>query len=197
MFKNFIKKLFGSSNNQQEQNPSSSQNNETKTPKNVVHDGTPSVMNLETKVSPRQILSEHFPDHQWPISGGWGYDQEDAVVIEVENGWEGVHLEYEFLKFRTYEEAIFSRHKGKRLAVISVERDMQSLVTGSNGKNYDKITMIVTAFIESDLEFLKKDWEEHNAYEGDEEGKQNHLRLRESKKIQYEVTGWFDISHFY
>jgi len=74
---------------------------------------------------------------------------------------------------------------------------MQSLVTGGNGTNYDKITMIVTAFTESDFEFLNKDWEEHNAYEEDEEGQQSHLRLRESKKIRYKVTGWFDISRFY
>ena len=50
------------------------------------------IKKLQTRESARQILSEDYPRHEWPISGGWGYTQEDAVVLEVDNEGDGVAL---------------------------------------------------------------------------------------------------------
>ena len=50
------------------------------------------IQKLQTRESARQILSEDFPRHEWPISGGWGYTQDDAVVLEVDNEGDGVAL---------------------------------------------------------------------------------------------------------
>ena len=82
----------------------------------LVYEGTPDIEKLITKESPKQILSEDFPKHDWPISGGWGYTQENAVVVEADNEFDGVGLEYKFLEYRSYEEAIIFRPKGSRLA---------------------------------------------------------------------------------
>lgn len=57
--------------------------------------------------------------------------------------------------------------------------------------------MKVTAYKESDYEFLKNDWESHNAYEGDEDGMHKHIELRDSMQIEYDIKGWFDISNFF
>lgn len=162
-----------------------------------VYAGTPGIEKLLTRETPKQILSEDFPKHQWPISGGWGYSLEDAVVVELDNSWDGVAFEYKFLEYRTYEEAIIFRPKGTQLAGFRFDMDTQSFVDGPDGKCYDRVTFNVTAFTEDDYAHLKNDWESHNGYEDDEEGKAKHLLLAESKRIKYKVTGWFDISKFY
>lgn len=199
MIKNIINKLFGS---EKKQDTTVSQGNTSvqssvKSHTNLVYEGTPGIKKLLTRETPKQILSEDFPKHQWPISGGWGYSQEDAVVIELENSWDGVSFEYKYLEYRTYEEAIIFRPKGQQLAGFRFEKDMQSLMNGSNGKSYDRVTVKVSAYTEEDFAYLKNDWESHNGYKDDEAGKAIHLQIAESKSIKYEVTGWFDISKFY
>ena len=163
----------------------------------LVYIGTPGIRKLITYESPMQILTEDFPKHQWPISGGWGYSQDDAVVIETKTESIGVSLEYKFLEYRTYEEAIIFRPEGQQLAGIQFKCGDQSTILGQDGKCYDRISMEVTAYTEDDYNYLKADWVSHNAYEGDDIGKQKHLQLADSKKIVYEITGWFDISNFY
>ena len=192
MFKKLIDKIKG---NTSIQAPQTQVVNKMQ-PELAYYQGT-NVRKLVTKESPRQILSEDFPKHEWPISGGWGYTQQNAVVIDFDNEYDGVRLEYKFLEYRSYEEAIIFRPKGQQLAGFRFDRELQSLVNGQDGKSYDHITMKVTAFSEEDFSYLKNDWESHNAYMDDEEGKMKHLRLADSKKIQYEVSGWFDITKFY
>ena len=113
---------------------------------------TPGIMNLLTKETPRQILETHFPKHEWPISGGWGYTKEDAVVLEVDNEGIGVDLECQFLQYRTYEETIVFRPRGRKLAGLRFETLRQYLVAGENGKHYDCVTQRVHAFMERDFE---------------------------------------------
>ena len=143
-------------------------------------------------------MSEDFPSHNWPISGGWGYTQEDAVVIETENSAAGVSLEYKFLEYRTYEEMIIFRPKGQRYAGFRFKREMQSLhCPEESSKQYDKVEMTVTCFKEEDFEMLKADWESHNGYIDDDEGRTAHLELNEKKKITFKIIGWFDITKFF
>jgi len=159
--------------------------------------GTKGVRKLITKESPKQILSEDFSKHEWPISGGWGYKQDDAFILEVDNSWEGVNLEYKLLEYRSYEEAIIFRPEGSQLAGFRFERGNQSLVHGDDGKSYDCVTMTVLAFTEDDFNFLKKDFESHQGYQNDADGLRKHMELAESKRIRYEVVGWFDITRFF
>lgn len=84
-----------------------------------------------------------------------------------------------------------------KLAGITFERGMQSLVHGDNGKSYDHVMMKVLAFSESDFAYLKNDWESHHGYINDEEGRQKHIQIAETKRIRYEIEGWFDITGFY
>jgi len=155
---------------------------------------------LYTRETPVQILTEDYPSRDWPISGGWGYTQEDAVVIETENGQLGVTLEYEFLKYRTYEEMIVFRPKEDRFAGFRFEKYMQFLVSsgeGSNERHFDNVIIKVTCFKEKDFNMLRENWIAHNGYVGDEEGKKAHMQLHESKMITFEIIGWFDITKFF
>ena len=178
-------------------NPTGNSKNEMTPLQERIYPNTPGIMKLLTKETPRQILEEDFPRHEWPISGGWGYTEKDAVVLEIDNEGDGVNLEYKFLQYRTFEECIIFWPKGRQLAGLRFETLRQSLVGGENGKLYDCVTQRVQAFMESDFDFLKRDWETHDAYKGDIEGRMKHLALAASKRISFEITGWFDISHFY
>ena len=121
---------------------------------------------LDVQETPLEIL-EVLTKRQWPVSGGWGYSREDAVVIELDDEREGVHLEYQFLEARCYLEAMKCASKGVKLEVLQIDRKMQKLVFGEGGKSYDRLTMEVTA-----------------AQDGE-------------KEVKYEVVGWFDISRFF
>lgn len=178
-------------------NPTGNSKNKMTPLQERIYPNTPGIMKLLTKETPRQILEEDFPRHEWPISGGWGYTEKDAVVLEIDNEGDGVNLEYKFLQYRTFEECIIFRPKGRQLAGLRFETLRQSLVGGENGKLYDCVSQRVQAFMESDFDFLKRDWETHDAYKGDIEGRMKHLALAASKRISFEITGWFDISLFY
>lgn len=163
----------------------------------LVYPGTPGVMKLVTKDSPVNILSEDFPKHNWPISGGWGYTMEDAVVIELSNPLDGVNFEYKFLQYRTFEEGIVFRPKPDRLAGFQFSNVNQALIHGRDGRLYDRLSMDVAAYKNDDFESLKSDWESHRRYKFNPIGKARHKRLANSLKINYTVTAWFDITRFY
>lgn len=192
MIKKVIRKLFGE---KEEQIPSSISERESST--NSVYADMLGIKPLDRKMSPKLILQDVFPSVQWNISGGWGYSQDEATIIQIDNTDKGIEMEYAFLQGRTYLEAIAFMPEEQRFAGIEFEKTGQSLFHDKDGKPYDVIKMKVIAFKESDYEFLKNDWETHNAYEGDEVGMQKHNSLRNSKQIEYEITGWFDISAFF
>lgn len=128
--------------------------------------GTLDIEQLDVRETPLEILTV-LSKSQWPVSGGWGYSQEDAVVVELDDEGDGVHLEYQFLEARCYLEAMKFNSKGVKLDVLQIERKMQKLVFGEGGKSYDKLTMEVTATLDGE------------------------------KEVKYEVVGWFDISRFF
>jgi hypothetical protein len=128
--------------------------------------GTLDIEQLDIQKIPLEIL-EVLTKSRWPVSGGWGYSREDAVVIELDDERDGVHLEYQFLEARCYLEVMKCASKGVKLEVLDIDRKMQNLVFGEGGKSYDKLTMEVTATLN-----------------GEEE-------------VKYEVVGWFDISKFF
>ena len=128
--------------------------------------GTLDIEQLDVQETPLEIL-EVLTKRQWPVSGGWGYSCEDAVVIELDDERDGVHLEYQFLEARCYLEAMKCASKGVKLEVVQIERKMQKLVFGEGGKSFDKLTMEVTATLDGE------------------------------KEVKYEVVGWFDISRFF
>ena len=151
---------------------------------------------LVTRETPRQILEEDYPSHKWPISGGWGYTEDEACVVELDTEIDGVPFEYEFLRYRTYEELIVFKPRGEGYAGIDIKPQSQLTIHKGN-KHYDKVTFKVTAFPEKDWDMLKEDWDSHNGYKDDIEGGTKHLSLRMSKMVSYETVGYFDITRFF
>ena len=150
-----------------------------------------------TKIPAVDLLKMDFPNHDWNISGGWGYTQETAVVIEEDTYMHGLSMEGLFVRYRTYEELIVFQPDGQKFSGIEWKEGNQSLHEGPDGRKYDRIEYLVTAFTDNDWEMLKNDWESHDAYMEDPEGREAHIRLRRSKQIGFITICWFDVSRFF
>ena len=97
---------------------------------------------VETK-NPVQIEMAQWIDEYdpLPISGGWGYSKDDAVIIETNDPGIGISLEYDFLEHRTMIElAEFSPHV---CDVMSYQRIKQRVCIIDN-IHYDIIESEVT-----------------------------------------------------
>ena len=138
------------------------------------------------------------------IKGGWGYEIENATVvlefdpeINPDHRFSGVSIENVFIQKRIWEELTFARPEGERYCGIRESKVRQSLQVDLAGRHYDYILVDVTAFREQDWEELKADWEAHDGYKDDPEGKARHLSLRAEKEIRFQEEFWFNIENFY
>lgn len=155
--------------------------------------------------APREILRQHFPRtaNQCCFKGGWGYDAGDAVEvlefdpeINPDEKFDGVSLEYAFIDKRIREELIFSRQEGERFEQISHQVLGQELHE-LDGVPHDFIEVEVTAYPEKEWNELKADWEAHDGYKDDPEGRKANLKRKEAVKITYRTEFWFNIQNFF
>lgn len=156
-----------------------------------------------TKGTPREILERHNPSMgSIPISGGWGYSQEDCVIINKNDPsvnqsmpFFGVDYEYLFVEKRIYEELIIFREPGHKFNGIKWEKLEQNLIS-KDGRSYDHLRYLVSGHIDKDWEYLQKIFEDNNKFENDDKGFQNHLKENEELLYCYETDYWFDITSF-
>ena len=155
--------------------------------------------------SPREILREHFPRtaDQCNFSGGWGYDADHATIVKEfdpeinpDEKFDGVSLEYAFIDKRIREELIFSRPEGERFEELDSSTIEQRLMD-INGVPHDYILVEVTAYPEKEWNELKADWESHDFYKDDPEGREANLARKEACKITYQAEYYFNISDFF
>ena len=153
---------------------------------------------------PREILQQHFPRtaRQCNFSGNWGYDVEHATIIKEfdpeinpDEKFDGVSLEYAFIDKRIREELIFNRPEGQRFEEVDYNPLHQELHR-IDGVPYDYILVEVTAFPEKEWNELKADWEAHEGYKHDPEGRKRNLERKEACKITYQAEYYFNISDF-
>ena len=153
---------------------------------------------------PRTILQQHFPRtaNQCNFSGGWGYDADHAVIVKEfdpeinpDEKFDGVSLEYAFIDKRIREELIFNRPEGDRFAGENYNTIQQALYR-IDGVPYDYILVEVTAYPEKEWNELKEDWESHNCYNDDPEGRKRNLERKAACKITYQAEYYFNISDF-
>ena len=154
---------------------------------------------------PREILREHFPRtaDQCNFSGGWGYDADHATIVKEfdpeinpDEKFDGVSLEYAFIDKRIREELIFSRPEGERFEEFdscTIEQRLMYI----NGVPHDYILVEVTAYPEKEWNELKADWESHDFYKDDPEGREANLARKEASKITYQAEYYFNISDFF
>ena len=153
---------------------------------------------------PRTILQQHFPRtaNQCNFSGGWGYDADHAVIVKEfdpeinpDEKFDGVSLEYAFIDKRIREELIFNRPEGERFEELDYNTLGHSLQR-IDGIPYDYLLVEVTAYPEREWNELKEDWESHDSYKNDPEGRKRNLDRKAACKITYQAEYWFNISDF-
>ncbi len=159
----------------------------------------------ENYPAPREILQQHFPRtaNQCNFSGGWGYDADHATIVKEfdpeinpDDKFDGVSLEYAFIDKRIREELIFSRPEGERFEEFdscTIEQRLMDI----NGVPHDYILVEVTAYPEKEWNELKADWESHDFYKDDPEGREANLARKEACKITYQAEYYFNISDFF
>ena len=155
--------------------------------------------------APRDVLRQHFPRtaNQCNFSGGWGYDADHATIVKEfdpeinpDEKFDGVSLEYAFIDKRIREELIFSRPEGERFEEFdscTIEQRLMDI----GGVPHDYILVEVTAYPEQEWNELKADWESHDCYKDDPEGREANLSRKEACKITYQAEYYFNISDFF
>lgn len=164
-----------------------------------------SVARLVTRESPRQILRTDFPKlPDLPIRGGWGYDEDSAVIIDktdpsVPEGipFYGVGFEYAFADRRLWEELIIFRPKGNGFAGIRKKLIEQRLRSGENGGRYDVLKFQVTALPKDEWDTLKLVWEGPEGFQSPNFDHEAHMRRHEAATVTFVAQYWFEISSFY
>ena len=154
--------------------------------------------------TPRKVLQQHFPRtaDECNFSGGWGYDVEHATIVKEfdpeinpHKRFEGVSLEYAFVDKRIWEELVHSRPMDERFQGFSYITVAQYLCD-MDGILHDHLIVAVRAFLEKDWYALKADWQNHNEYKNDPEGRKKHIARRDAAQIIYRTEYWFNISDF-
>ena len=163
------------------------------------------VEQLVTPEPPRQLLSEHFKSiGELPIRGGWGYSEQDAVVIDRDDPivpsdqpFDGVGIEYVFVEKRIYEELIISRPIGHKHLGVRWTKIGQRLVSGDDGRKFDVLRFDVTAFPETEWDALKGEWEGSGGGRSPDFDLEAHELKRQAAQVHYIAEYWFDITSFF
>lgn len=162
-----------------------------------------SIRRIRTDIPLQQALAEDFPRDcsDLPISGGWGYAQEEAIVFVASEPSQAVPrdfvgLEYHIAQKIIYEELIIFRKEKDRFSGIDMKLRSQELISG-NGKLYDRLDFIVSCWSDFHWEQLKTEWE--NSDNGQLHGfnLENHNAKRKAARIDYERQLWFDITRIH
>lgn len=140
---------------------------------------------------PRLDQATPLPDGL-PVAGGWGYTKDDVCILtdDRESSGEdepiGLDFEFEFIEWRLIEELNAMPLEGE-LAEIRWKVQTQSIERDANGTpSYDCLTVLVTAYLRSDLEAL--------ATADDEATEGSAVDMRRSLRFMNECEFWFDVS---
>jgi len=123
----------------------------------------------------------------YPISGGWGYSQSEACVIEMKGKMsdstmllserDGYSVENLFIERRIYEE-IITRPEPETPDLYGLRWKVgNQLLHRKDDQLFDKNSVTVSGYLRKDFEELRKDWEGHRGYADDETGRINHQKM--------------------
>ena len=98
----------------------------------------PLKVNIPARIEMAEWLEDYAP---LPISGGWGYSADDAVIIETDDTGIAIPLEYDFLEHRTMIELALNYEP--RCDIIAY-RPLKQSVHIISDKHYDRIEGEVT-----------------------------------------------------
>ena len=130
---------------------------------------------------------------RWIGAGsGWGYTQEDALIMACKNPQKGIENEYEFIGQRSKIEV----GKIPDMVYDSFELKRQRLIE-KDGCHYDVLQFRVNFLTHEDWLFLKNDYESHDGYNDDDDGYDKYEELKSQKMRYYISECWINIDSFW
>lgn len=157
-----------------------------------------------TDLSPREAM-DLYPGPDLPIRGGWGYDAEDACIIDKNDPivdqdspipFYGTGYEKIFVEQRIYLELVTLPKAEDKYSGIEWNMVQQKLIH-HNEKPHDILEYRVTGYKDSDWRLLKEEWEGSDGIRNPDFDKENHLQKRDKLKQTIEMEFWFEISSFF
>jgi len=160
----------------------------------------------EPGVKPIEILERNFryirQIGSLPISGGWGYTKEDAVIIDRDSPilkqQDSVDIQRIvslFIEYRTYQELTEHPEPGKKYNEIKCEFSDYSII-GSGDQKYWRLDYQISSIRDGDYIYLANDWDSNNGFTNDPEGLKKHDEEYNDRLVKYDTTFWFDVSDF-
>ena len=165
---------------------------------------------IESKESPREIIAADFelmhgkrPIRELPIRGGWGYSQDDACIIDLNDPivdpsvpFSGIEIEHVFAKIRAYEEMVIFRPESKRFFGIRHDVKQQALIHKGE-KAFERLFIEITAFLDDDWSELRSELEASCFNLEPEFDIDAYDKKRQEKMVRFTREVWFDITGFF
>jgi hypothetical protein len=150
----------------------------------------------------REVLKDDFKSiPELPISGGWGYTIDEAIIIDKHDPivstvlpFDGVGIEYAIVEKRLFEELIIFRPKGEKWGHIKWILKEQKTHT-KNEKIYDYLVFSVKAHSPTDYLILED--EIKNGLTNDSFDILAYEERFEKLFCHTTTEYWFDITSFY
>jgi hypothetical protein len=139
----------------------------------------------------KEVLKAAF-DADLPLSGGWGYSEALATVIDTNpDNLPLSQLEHMIASMRTYLEMNMTREEKERYGSINLNETERETIQ-KDQKIYHKVTYEITAMLESHYAAFINAYKE--GYGTESFDMEEHFRKRkEATLIRYEPY-WFEVS---
>ena len=149
----------------------------------------PTFKQLEGTQDLKEILKTAF-DSDLPVSGSWGYTQDDVTVIEASDIPLN-QIEHVFASIRAYVEMNMTLQEEERYGSINLNEKAREELT-IDTKKYHKVSYEVTAMQESLYNNFIKEYKE--GYGKESFDLNLHFEKRKAATLKREVIHWFEIS---
>jgi len=143
-----------------------------------------------SKENIQQLIKSAF-DTNLPVSGGWGYNQQEATILESnEDALPLSQIEHMLASMRTYLEMNMTLEKEDRYGSINLN-ELSRKTIEENGSVYDKVTYEISAMKETSYtDFITEYKEKYGKKDFDLE---EHFKRRKKETLTRVVTHWFEV----
>jgi len=129
---------------------------------------------------------------EFPLSGDWGYREEQATVIEgLPEGMSLNQLEHTLAMIRAQLEMSLTQEESNRYSGINVNEKERETITKER-KLFDKVTYEVTGMREEDYNAFIQEYKD--GYESNKLDLNDHFKRRKEATLIREVIYYFEVS---
>ena len=129
---------------------------------------------------------------EFPLSGDWGYTQEQATIIEgLPEGMSRNQLEHTLAMMRAQLEMSLTQEENNRYSGINVNEKQRETITEGD-KLFEKVTYEVTGMKEEDYNAFVQEYKD--GYENNQLDLNDHFKRRKEATVVREVDHYFEVS---